>query len=497
MNIAIATSEVAPFSKTGGLADVCGALPRELARRGHNVIVITPAYRSTFDGAQAITPTDVAFEIRLGVKNVHGRLLASRLPESDVPVYLVDQLAYYDRAELYRENGADYPDNCERFVFFSRAVLESLRQLEFRPDVIHVHDWQTGLVPALLKIEHTDDPWFASAASLLTIHNMAYQGRFWHWDMLLTGLDWQYFNWRQMEFHGELNLLKTGIVFADRINTVSPRYAQEIQTPEFGCGLEGALQHRRSHLSGILNGIDTSVWNPAIDPHLAVNYDREHWRTGKAACKAWLQQHLQLPVSAETPLIGLVGRLAEQKGWSLILPVMRHWLESLPAQWVVLGAGEPDYRGALAEMARQFPHKLAVRLEFSEPLAHQIEAGSDMFLMPSLYEPCGLNQLYSLAYGTVPIVRLTGGLADTVVDAGEASLAAQSATGFGFEPPAAAALESALARAVHTYLDKPSVWATIVDTGMGQDWSWERSARQYERLYRSMLPASKHVGAAN
>ena len=246
-----------------------------------------------------------------------------------MPVYLVDQPEYFDRPELYRESGEDYADNCERFVFFCRAVMESIRLLDFAPDVIHANDWQTSLIPAFLKIEYGKAPEYENISCLLTIHNLAYQGSFWHWDMLLTGLDWKYFNWKQMEFYGRLNLLKTGIVFADKINTVSPRYAQEIQTPEHGCGLEGVLHHRQQDLSGILNGIDTTVWNPATDKYLAANYDVRNWEAGKSKCKSVLQRELGLPEKPNQPLIALIGRLAAQKGWTLITPVMRQWLETI------------------------------------------------------------------------------------------------------------------------------------------------------------------------
>ena len=283
MNILLATSEAVPFAKTGGLADVCGALPVELARLGHQAAVILPAYRQTRYCGQPIEPLGIDFIVPIGSKMVAGHLLRSTMPGGNVPVYLVEQDQYFDRDELYSVDGKDYIDNCERFVFFSRAVLEAIRLLDLQVDVLHANDWQTGLTPAYLKIEYRSVPRYQRIASLLTVHNISYQGQFWHWDMLLTGLDWKYFNWRQMEFHGNLNLLKTGMVFADSINTVSPRYAQEIQSSPLGCGLEGVLQYRRDVLSGILNGIDPHEWNPATDPHLAANYDAETVEPGQAA----------------------------------------------------------------------------------------------------------------------------------------------------------------------------------------------------------------------
>ncbi len=487
----MATSEAVPFAKTGGLADVCGALPIELARLGHDVSLFLPAYRSARQSGMPIEPTGIELPIPIGTKTVVGRLLKSHLPESNVPVYLVEQDQYYDRDALYREAGHDYIDNCERFVFFCRAVMESLRRLSAPVDILHVHDWQTGLIPALLKIEYRAVPPLEHAASVLTIHNLAYQGNFWHWDMTLTGLDWKYFNWQQMEFYGHLNLLKTGIVFADALSTVSPRYAEEIQGPEQGCGLEEVLRSRRDVLRGIINGVDYRQWNPETDPHIAMRYGPENVAEGKAVCKAALQGELSLPVEPRTPLLGLVGRLADQKGWDLLAPVMQDWATHHDVQWAVLGTGEPKYHELLEKLAERYPQRIAVRLGFSEALAHRIEAGADMFVMPSRYEPCGLNQLYSLKYGTVPVVRATGGLADTVTNLNEETLAADTATGFSFRDYSSLALSETLRRACDTYANQPEVWRQLIDRGMRQDWSWARSAKEYIELYRLALAQSK------
>jgi len=307
VNILLATSEAAPFAKTGGLADVSAALPVELARLGHEAAVILPAYRQARYCNQPIERLGIEFIVPVGSKMVSGRLLRSSLPGSDVAVYLVDQDQYFDRDGLYGADGKDYIDNCERFVFFCRAVMEAVRLLEIDVDVLHVNDWQTGLIPAYLEIEYRTVPRYEQIATVMTIHNMAFQGVFWHWDTLLTGLDWKYFNWRQMEFHGKLNLMKTGLVFAHAITTVSPRYAQEIQTSPLGCGLEGLLQHRSEVVTGILNGIDTDHWNPATDTHLPANYTAESVIDGKRACKANLQEEVGLPVRADVPLLGFVG----------------------------------------------------------------------------------------------------------------------------------------------------------------------------------------------
>lgn len=487
MNILFATAEAAPFSKTGGLGDVCGALPRELANLGHRVTIVTPAFRQVYDAGVEIESTGVEFEIPIGQKLVQGRFLKSQLPESEVTVYFVHKPEYFDRPQLYREAGEDYQDNAERFTFFCRAALEAIPLLDLEIDLVHCHDWCAGLIPAYLKTLYADRAPFDRIASMLTIHNLAYQGTFWHWDMALTGIDWKYFNWRQMEFYGKLNFLKTGIVFADSLTTVSPTYAQEILSAPLGCGLEGALQSRQDDLAGIINGVDYDVWNPETDSRLGdARYHADDFAAGKAACKAELQRLMGLPERPEVPLIAAVGRLADQKGFDLLLRVMRQWAGETDAQWVILGTGEPKYHDALSALSEQFPQRIAVRLAFSDDLAHRIEAGADMFAMPSQYEPCGLNQLYSLKYGTVPVVRATGGLADTVVDANEVTLADGTATGFSFNEYSAVELSEALQRACQAFADR-AVWTQIVETGMRQDWSWGASAKRYAELYRRTI----------
>jgi starch synthase len=486
VKILIATSEAVPFAKTGGLADVCGALPVQLEKLGHEPVVFLPAYRQVWSCGIPIEPTGVDFEIPIGNKSVRGSFLKSQLPNSTVPVYLVRQDDYYDRPGLYQEGDHDYKDNCERFVFFNRAVMEAIRLLDLEVDVLHANDWQTGLLAAYLKTEYRGVPGYENIGALFTIHNMAYQGVFWHWDMLLTGLDWKYFNWQQMEFFGNLNLLKTGLVFADRLNTVSGRYAEEIQSAPLGCGLEGVLEHRRDVLSGIVNGADYREWDPANDRSLPVNYKPDDFQTGKAACKSALQTELRLPVNPKTPLVAFIGRLVDQKGIDLLAAAMRDWLRSHDGQWVILGTGDAAYQEQFAMLAERFPQKLATRLEFSNALAHRIEAGADMFVMPSRYEPCGLNQLYSLKYGTVPIVRATGGLVDTITNLDEHTLADGTANGFSFAEYSALALTDSLARAFNAY-NQPEVWKRLVQNGMRQDWSWTASAKRYVELYGATI----------
>jgi starch synthase len=488
VNILLATTEAVPFAKTGGLGDVAGALPNELARLGHQVSVVMPAFRHIYQPGRAIEGIDAHFDIPVGGKSVRGRVLKSMLPGDTVPVYFIDQPTYFDRETLYGEGGKDYNDNCERFVFFSRAVLELIRLLKLQVDVVHANDWQTGLVPAYLATEYREkSPEHEKIASVLTIHNMAYQGRFWHWDMLLTGLDWSHFNWRELEFYGDINLLKAGIVYADEINTVSPRYAQEIQTAEHGCGLEGVLQGRSHRLRGIINGIDENEWNPATDPHIARHYNAHSWGDGKQSCKASLQKELHLSPDLRAPVIGMVGRLASQKGWDLIVPLIERWIDHADVQWAILGSGDPIYQAQLQALAAKHPGKIGVRLEFSNALAHRIEAGSDIFLMPSRYEPCGLNQLYSLRYGTVPVVHKTGGLADTIVNLTPETKASRTATGFAFDLYHVDSLADSLHFALECYRHDPQTWGQLIETGIRQDWTWTRSAREYVTLYEDAI----------
>lgn len=495
MDILIATAEAVPFAKTGGLADVCGALPIALENLGHQAQVIMPGYRSALESGQPIESTGIEVTVPIGAKEVTGEILKSRLPHSTVPVLLVKQDEYFDRAELYGEGAKAYVDNCERFVFFCRAVLESIRLLNLPVDVLHANDWHSALVPAYLRIEYGAVPDYEKIGSLFTIHNLNYQGRFWHWDMLLTGLDWKYFNWHQMEFFGDLNLMKTGLVFSDLINTVSPQYAQEIQSSPLGCGLEGVLRHRTDALTGIINGVDYAVWNPSTDPHLDRNYDASDFLDGKSACKAALATEVGLPHRANCPLYGFIGRLAEQKGIDLLLDVLERSLGNEDRQFVVLGSGEPRYHEELTRLSTEHPQNLAVRLDFSDALAHRIEAGADMFLMPSRFEPCGLNQLYSLRYGSVPIVHSTGGLIDTIANYDASNADDTSANGFRFDEYSSDALDDAMRRAEAVYRN-PKGWQRLVQRGMQQDWSWNRSARDYLKLYEATIVRRQHTVCA-
>ncbi|MDP1798095.1 MAG: glycogen synthase GlgA [Planctomycetaceae bacterium] len=496
MQIIFSSSEAAPFSKTGGLADVASSLPKALSQAGHQVALITPYYpQERRKWPDWVPPPEVAgppISIGIGSKTVSARVLQTSLPNSKVMVYLVDQPDYFDRPGIYQDGDRDYKDNCERFVFLSRATIEIARRFGWQPDIVHTNDWQTALVPALLKIECGNDPTFQRTASVFTIHNLAFQGQFWHWDMHLTGLDWKYFNWRQMEFFGNLNLLKSAVVFTDMVTTVSPTYAREIQTPEFGCGLNGVLSSRRDDLVGILNGVDTEVWNPAIDEFIAAKYKPATVSEGKPACKAALQQRMGLPVRSEVPLLGMVSRMTGQKGCDIISECAADFLK-LDLQAVFLGSGDPGYEQFLQRLAHDNPQKVAVQIGYNEPLSHQIEAGADIFLMPSQYEPCGLNQMYSLLYGTVPIVRAVGGLADSVVDAWEQTLANGTANGFSFHEYRGDVLLRQICRAIGLFQDK-ATWNKLMQTGMQRDWSWRRSAREYEQVYQR-AQAKRHAPA--
>ncbi|MCD0460468.1 glycogen synthase GlgA [Roseiconus lacunae] len=489
MNIVYLSSEAVPFAKTGGLADVCGTLPREVAALGHRCTVIIPAFRSVRRSGCAIETTDQSFAIPISSeKLVGGRLLKSHLPHSDVEVLMIDQPHYFDRPSLYGDATGDYPDNAERFTFFCRAALVALQRLGRNVDIVHCNDWQTGLIPGLIRANADRLSTLKDAATILTIHNMAYQGQFPAESFPMTGLKWSEFNHNTYEYYGYWNFLKAGVAMSDLVTTVSPRYAMEIQTPHHGCGLDGVIASRGGRVMGITNGIDTSVWNPSIDENLTERYDVDSWQKGKLANKRSLQAEFKLDVSDDIPMIGLVGRLADQKGWDLILPVIeRHVSEGRPTQWMVLGSGDPRIESELKRLATDAPHQVAAHVGFNDSLAHRIEAGSDLFVMPSHYEPCGLNQLYSLRYGTVPVVTSTGGLADTVIDTTAESIAKKTATGFHLWENSPHGLDEAIGRALYLRYHEKKIWDELVRRGMGADWSWRKSASRYVSLYESAI----------
>jgi starch synthase len=502
MNVLVAASEVVGFAKTGGLADVAGSLPRALEERGHHCVVFLPLYRCSREAQNPPEATDLTVTVPVGGRLVKGQLWRSSLPGSNVTVYLVEQPEYYDRDDPSQGQGLyqytltdgskrDFSDNASRFIFFSRAVLEALPLINFWPEVLQANDWQTGLVPVYLRefyYTHADpnlQARYQNIGTLFTIHNIGYKGEFWHWDMILAGLDWRLFNHHQLEFYGNISFLKAGIVFSDLINTVSPTYAKEIQTPFFGTGLQGVLAERRHDLFGIVNGADYAIWNPVTDPFLEKCYDAATVAVGKSACKKALQKRLEILERPDIPLLGMVARLVDQKGLEILIPAARKILNQ-EVQLVVLGMGDQRYHDQLMDLRRHHPQQVGLFFGFDEPLAHQIEAGADAFLMPSQYEPSGLNQLYSMKYGTPPIVRATGGLADTVMDCTPETLAADKATGFCFGPYSVEEFLLAIQRCLDLYCHRPEDWLRMVRCGMSQDWSWERSAREYEKLYERL-----------
>lgn len=472
MRVLYCVSEAVPFVKTGGLADVGGALPLALAEQGCDVRLVLPRYRSIpLGGLRRAGSVTVV----VGGEAVSGTVFEASLEGPPVPVWLVDGPRWFDREGLYGEGGRDYPDNLTRFTFFCRAVLAWLGQQSWQPDVLHCNDWQTALIPVLVTAEGT-----RRIPTLLTIHNLAYQGLFPAEQYPMTGLPPSLFTPKGLEFWTKVNVLKGGLVFADVLNTVSEAYAREIQTAEYGAGLDGLLRDRHEDLFGILNGADYKAWDPANDPLITAVYTADDL-TGKRRCKAHLQRTFNLPASQDAPLIGMVTRLADQKGLDLVMQVIEEVLR-MGAQWVLLGTGDPKYHELFESLAARYPQQVGLRLGFDNPLAHQIEAGSDLFLMPSRYEPSGLNQLYSLRYGTVPVVRRTGGLADSIVDLTPQTLRGETANGFVFDEYTPQALLATLQRALKTFSDQ-STWRRLQQAGMRADFSWARSARKYLELY--------------
>ncbi|PKM43433.1 MAG: glycogen synthase GlgA [Gammaproteobacteria bacterium HGW-Gammaproteobacteria-1] len=476
--ILFACSEAHPLIKTGGLADVSGSLPPVLQALGDDVRLVLPAYRQVL---QRLPQLPVAAELNLPGSAAPVRILEATLPQTDVTVWLVDAPAYFDRdgGPYLGPDGHDWPDNAARYTLFARAVVELAQDragLAWRPDVVHCNDWQTGLVPALLAQEPQ------RPGTVFTIHNMAYQGLFTRAVFDTLNLPEGLWHMEAMEFYSQFNFLKGGLVFSDWITTVSPTYAQEIRMPAFGYGLEGVLNHRAARLRGILNGVDYAIWDPAHDPLIPHHFGPTR-PAGKKKNKAVLQQQFGLVAEAATPLVGLVGRMVEQKGIDLVLDALPALLEQHPLQLAVVGTGTAAFEQAFRDLAAHYPQRVGLFIGYDEGHAHLVEAGADIFLMPSRFEPCGLNQIYSLRYGTVPVVRRTGGLADTVVHADAATLADGSATGFSFEAADSAALGETLQQALELY-GQPPRWRRLMVSGMRQDFSWEQSARHYQELYR-------------
>jgi starch synthase len=478
MKIAMIASEVSPFAKTGGLADVLGTLTVALERFGHELCVIAPAYRSVLQGGFHLQETELAFSVPVADRLATVQVLKTSIG-MDVEVYFLRGDSYFDRDFLYGTSTGDYPDNAERFAFFSRAALELLRRRP--PDLVHCHDWQTALAVVYLKHQAARYSEIAAAKIVFTVHNLGFQGIFPPSDWPLLGLDPALFTPAFLEFYGNVNFLKGALLFADKITTVSPTYAQEIMTADQGFGLDGVLRQRATDIVGILNGVDYGQWNPWTDSLLTHHYG-ENSLSVKRQCKSSLRQTVGLPDDSETPLIAMISRLTAQKGLDLVESIFGPLMER-PIQIVLLGTGEPRFETFFREAASRYPGRVAVRIGFDETLAHQIEAGADLFLMPSLYEPCGLNQMYSLKYGTIPIVRAVGGLKDSVIDFDAAS---KSGTGFVVFTHAPEALLAAIDRGLAAYADKSS-WTALQRRAMSMDFSWDRSAKMYSNLYQQIV----------
>ncbi len=480
MKIVIASPEAVPFVKTGGLADVAGSLLREFRKAREEAVLVMPLYRAVKGGRFPLGESGVTVDVPVGTRGIR-----SRVYHDGNGAFFLEADEFFDRPELYGTAGGDYADNAARFTFFSRGTLELCRKLSFRPDVIHCHDWQTGLIPLYLKTTYRDDSFFRGTATVLTIHNLGYQGLFPASEMPLTHLGWELFTPEGIEFYGKVNFLKGGLIAADILTTVSETYAREILEPASGFGLDGVLRKRSADLFGIVNGIDYEEWDPSRDGHLPATY-RKGELSGKQLCKQELFKSVLGDKAGEdpsrVPLVGMVTRLSEQKGLDLVIGAL-HGLRALGGKIVILGKGDERFQNEMREAARQYGSTLSLTIGFDEALAHRIYAGADFFLMPSKYEPCGLGQLIALRYGTIPVVRRTGGLADTVEDFHPLAC---TGTGFLFSDYSVPCMLDALKRAFCVFTDRRKRVA-MIRNGMQADFSWGRSAKRYIDIYRAAL----------
>ena len=473
-NIVHASSEVVPFSKTGGLADVANALPAALAAKGHKVSIVTPLYGQVNRKKFNVLPLGRSVRVTM-----RGRTEVFEVFKSDtikgVDTYLLENQKFFAREGLYTTDKGDYPDNYLRFAYFSAAILELIDDFNLEPDILHLHDWQSAMAAVYNKINYG-----GYLKTVLTIHNLAYQGLFPSDVLEDVGLDWELFNPRGVEFYGKLNFLKAGLVYADRLTTVSPTYAREIRTPQFGNGLDGVMRTRADDLSGILNGVDYSAWSPDSDPLIPAGYSKKNLK-GKQICKEALFKEFGLKGDIKQPVFGVVGRLAFQKGFDVLASVLSNVVQT-GALFVILGTGEPDVEKSLRKAAESAGAQVGLRIAYDNRLAHLIEAGSDFFVMPSRYEPCGLNQMYSMRYGTVPVVHAVGGLRDTVIDYNEG----EKVSGFAFSGLTPSNLYCSMIRAVELYR-RPKDFTQLRRRIMGLDFSWKQSADRYEALYRDLV----------
>ncbi|HLP73783.1 MAG TPA: glycogen synthase GlgA [Bacteroidales bacterium] len=492
MRILMVSAECAPFSKSGGLGDVVGALPSFLNKNGAEVIVVTPLYSFIDRKKFSIEPLRGNLNVLVGNDLLSCRIHQSKL-QGDVPVYFIEYEPYFERPGMYHDaHFNDYSDNPKRFAFLSKAALNLCHQLDFSPDIVHANDWHTAMTPAFLKIFFGNDPLFKGTASVLTIHNIAYQGRYNSYYYFSTGMGWEDFTQDKFEHFGDVNFLKGGIHYADVVNTVSKGYADETRIPPGGYGLEYFLIKKGDDFAGILNGADYSHWNPETDRLIPANYSKEDLK-GKAVCKEVLQKQMGLVPDPGIPLIGIVSRLVEQKGFHIVAQCINELIDNEDVQFAILGSGDRNLENFFRGLGDIYPGWVGTYIGFDNELAHLIEAGSDMFLMPSLYEPCGLNQIYSLKYGTLPIVRATGGLDDTVEnydpETGEG-------TGFKFHDPDCTAVSNTIMWALDTYYNNREHFGKMVQSAMSRHFSWDDSAGEYMKLYEKALSKVRQGNAA-
>jgi len=482
LKVLFVSSEAVPFAKTGGLADVSGALPKALKEIGVDVRLVLPFYRMAREQKFKYQLLSEDLEVTLGNQSLKGNVQGLLDWENDFPVYLIEKEEFYDRSNLYGTPKGDYFDNAERFIFFSKMVFALCEKLNFFPDIIHCNDWQSGLIPCYLKTVFKKEPLFAKTASIFSIHNVAYQGLFTKDAFAVSGLPQELFSIAGVEYWGKISFMKAGIVFADIINTVSETYSQEIQTEEFGYGVDGMLRARKKDLYGVLNGADYEEWNPATDKLIASTYSSKDLAS-KLKCKQDLLKSFNLPEEIiSLPLLGVISRLADQKGFDLLAQIMDK-LMKMDLGFVLLGTGDEKYHELFTLIGKKYPKKTGIKIAYDNTLAHKIEAGCDMFLMPSRYEPCGLNQIYSLKYGTIPIVRATGGLDDTIQEFNPAS---GKGTGFKFKHYDANELLKTIKKALTLYHDRGK-WEKLTQNAMEADFSWKISAKKYAELYQKAL----------
>jgi len=476
MNILFISPEVFPFAKTGGLADVVGALPEAIAKKGHKASTILPYYQLV--KKNGFNPVMFKKNISIRINNWEDSFNLLLLKHNGVDVYFIEKNEYYNREFLYGTPQDDYQDNAFRFGFYAKAILASIPYIG-RQDIFHCNDWQSGLVPLYIKTHHKDDPMFSNVKVLFTIHNMAYQGLFSKEMMTYLDISWDLFNQDGVEFWDKLSFMKAGIVFSDAISTVSKGYSKEILNPEFGCGLDGLLKSREKNLYGIVNGVDYSIWNPAVDQFIAEKFNEKDLK-GKVECKRDLAKAFEIKYNAKRPIIAMITRLAEQKGIDLVVNIMEELLKD--SDFVILGFGDEKYNKIFQKMAEKYKGKIGVSIKFDNALSHKMEAGADMFLMPSRYEPCGLNQMYSLKYATVPIVRAVGGLDDTIQNFDPGT---KKGNGFKFKDATNEALSGAIKEAVATFRNE-LLWKELLKNCISCDFSWESSAEQYLKLYKNL-----------